>query len=228
METIVRPSISEVYEKTCLIVGVKYCLPKTKDKGKPGSFLESITGIPKSSACLDCSDGEVKTFPVKRLTNGRVVPKETIAVTMLNKQNLVEHSFAESKCYNKMKKILFVPYFRENDDITFLSPTIIEDDGLERAEATAQQGAGERLNSVDTAQHCRRSSNMTPLYEVFRDDYELIRQRFIETGTLSDTSSIGKYLQNRTKGAGGDAPKTRAFYLRQSFMTEHVPMNLSI
>ena len=198
METIIRPSISEVYEKTCLIVGVKYCLPKTKDKGKPGSFLESITGIPKSSACLDCSDGEVKTFPVKRLKNGQVVPKETIAVTMLNQTNLAEHSFAESKCYNKMKKILFVPYFRENDDITFLSPTIIEDNG----------------------------PNMTPLYEVFRDDYELIRQHFIETGTLSDTSSIGKYLQNRTKGAGGDAPKTRAFYLRQSFMTEHVPMNL--
>jgi hypothetical protein len=198
METIIRPSISEVYEKTCLIVGVKYCLPKTKDKGKPGSFLESITGIPKSSACLDCSDGEVKTFPVKCLKNGQVVPKETIAVTMLNQTNLAEHSFAESKCYNKMKKILFVPYFRENDDITFLSPTIIEDNG----------------------------PNMTPLYEVFRDDYELIRQRFIETGTLSDTSSIGKYLQNRTKGAGGDAPKTRAFYLRQSFMTEHVPMNL--
>lgn len=198
METIIRPSISEVYEKTCLIVGVKYCLPKTKDKGKPGSFLESITGIPKSSACLDCSDGEVKTFPVKCLKNGQVVPKETIAVTMLNQTNLAEHSFAESKCYNKMKKILFVPYFRENDDITFLSPTIIEDNG----------------------------PNMTPLYEVFRDDYELIRQRFIETGTLSDTSSIGKYLQNRTKGAGGDAPKTRAFYLRQSFMTEYVPMNL--
>ena len=77
-------SIADIFLKINRIVGMAYILPKTGNKGLPGIFLEELLGIPQTSNCLDCSDGELKTFPVKRLKSGNLVPKESIAVTMLS------------------------------------------------------------------------------------------------------------------------------------------------
>jgi hypothetical protein len=49
-----------------------------------------------------------------------------------------------------------------------------------------------------------------------KKDYDDIRGRFLDDGVVS--SSVGVFLQTRTKGAGGDAPKTRAFYLKKEFI----------
>jgi DNA mismatch repair protein MutH len=192
----VRPTLMNVYNKVMEIKDTKYELTKTTNKGNPGIFLEKLVGIPISSACLDCLDGEVKAFPVKKLKKGEYVPKETIAITMLSKESLKDDDFKDSRCYKKMTKILYVPYYRDGDDIMFLEPTIID---LEvRPE----------------------------LFEQLEQDYQTIREKFIETNTLDGTSSLGKYLQNRTKGAGKDAPKTRAYYLRPNFIKDFVPINM--
>jgi DNA mismatch repair protein MutH len=191
-----RPTIEEVCAKVVENTNVLHNLPKTKHKGMPGNYLESLTGIPTSSACLDCSDGEVKIFPLKRTKTDHYVPKETIAVTMLSKDSLIAHSFEESKVYKKLCKVLYVPYFRNGDNIQYFQPTII--DLLEEKYAT--------------------------LLQALRDDYDAIRKHFVETGALEGSSHIGKYLQNRTKGAGKGAPKTRAYYLRPLFMKEFVGM----
>jgi hypothetical protein len=121
-----RPSIIDVENKMKLIINKKYNCPLTRNKGKVGNFLEDLIGIPKSSKCLDCSDGEVKTFPLKRLKNGKIVPKETIAITMLCEKSLINNDFAHSKCFIKMKQIMIIPYIRDNNYITFFIPTIIE------------------------------------------------------------------------------------------------------
>jgi hypothetical protein len=105
-----RPSISEVYDKIIEIINKQYILPKTSNKGKPGNYLEELVGIPRSSACLDCTDGEVKVFPVKKIKSGKFVPKETIAVTMINNEDIKNHSFDDSRCYKKLLNTQFIPF----------------------------------------------------------------------------------------------------------------------
>ena len=165
-------TITEVHAKFIPLVGKEYQLPITANKGLPGTFLEDLLGIPHTSNCLDCSDGELKLFPLKTLKNGTLVPKETIAVTMLNTEDLRNHDFISSKCYKKMSKMLIVPYIRNGETIRFMTPKII-DKNLEEYVA---------------------------LYKEFEDDYNLIRKNFVENGVLQ--SETGKLLQNRTKGAG--------------------------
>jgi len=189
---LVRPTLKEVYDKVIEISKNFYSLPKTANKGKPGIFLEELTGIPKSSDCLDCLDGEVKVFPLKKLKNGDIVPKESIAVTMLSKESLEKDIFVESRCFKKLEKTLYVPYLRTNDQIIYMKPSII-DLSLEKYKS---------------------------VFEILKNDYDDISQYYLESDTLDNSSKIGVYLQNRTKGAGKDAPKTRAFYLRPKFMKD--------
>ena len=125
-----RQTIDDIFKKCLSIVNTEYTLPITSNKGKPGLYLEDLLGIPHSSECLDCLDGEIKTFPVS-LKNGKFVPKETIAVTMLSTDELSTTSFLDSKCYKKLKKMLVVPYYRTGDTIKYLTPTIISDESTE-------------------------------------------------------------------------------------------------
>jgi len=180
-------TIIEIYEKIKPLVGKEYKLPITKNKGLPGYFLEDLLGIPHTSNCLDCSDGELKLFPVKKLKNGTLVPKETIAVTMLSTDELRHNEFTVSKCYKKLTRMLVVPYFRNGDNIQFLQSTIVD----------------------------RHAEEFLDLYTTIENDYNTIRQQYIEHGILH--SKTGLILQNRTKGAGHGST-SRAFYLRKAFM----------
>ena len=165
-------TIAEIYRKILPIVGQKYKCPITKNKGLPGLFLEELLGIPHTSNCLDCDDGEVKSFPVKILKNGKLVPKESMNITMLSKDELKTNDFESSKFYTKMSRVLMVPYLRDGDNIEFMTPTIIDKD----------------------------CDECTEIYETIKTDYELIRNKFIANGTFK--SRDGTLLQNRTKGAG--------------------------
>ena len=187
-----RQCIDHVHKKVIEIANTKYELPKTANKGKPGNYLEELTGIPQSSECLDCIDGEVKVFPIKKLRSGIIAPKETVAVCMINKDDLVETDFYESRCYKKLSNVLFVGYYREDDKITYMQPTLFNLDAHNE------------------------------IKEQLKNDYDTIREYFMKNNTLEGTSKLGVYLQNRTKGQGGNAPKTRAFYLRTAFIRRWV------
>lgn len=119
-------TLSEVRAKCLLLIGKEYIKPITKNKGNIGHFLEDLCDIPHTDKCLDCSDGEVKVFPVKKLKSrklkGQLVPKETIAITMLDTDELRTHEFHTSKCFIKMNRMLLVPYFRNKDTIVFMTP----------------------------------------------------------------------------------------------------------
>ena len=189
-------TIAEIHEKFIPLIGKEYTLPIAANKGLPGHFLEDLLGIPHTSNPLDCSDGEVKVFPVKKLQkSGKLTPKESIAVTMLNKDDLKTCDFNTSKCCKKMSKMLVVPYYREDDKIRFLSPVIVD----------------------------RSSEEFAELYAIFESDYNQIRQTFLDTGVLE--SKTGTLLQNRTKGAG-HGTTSRAFYLRPEFAKRFIPLNL--
>lgn len=184
----IRPTIADVHSKVLQFINTPHILPVTTNKGRPGSYLEHLTGIPTSSECLDCVDGEVKVFPITKLKNGKIVPKETIAVTMINRSDLIRDDFSSSKLHTKLSNVLYVPYSREGDVIMYMKPTLINLAAFPQAYAQIQK------------------------------DYEDIRC------ADESCSSIGVYIQSRTKGQGGDAPKTRAFYLKKQFMLDLVQM----
>jgi DNA mismatch repair protein MutH len=165
-------TIAEIHAKFIPLVGKEYTLPITRNKGLPGNFLEYLLGIPHTQNCLDCSDGELKIFPVKKLKNGTLVPKETMAITMLSIDELRTNDFKSSKCCKKMSRMLIVPYYRSGDSIRFMNPKIIDRDCTEFAE----------------------------LYNTIEADYNQIRKNYIDNGILQ--SKTGTLLQNRTKGSG--------------------------
>ena len=118
-----RPTLARVttlYATT--LVGTTHSVPKTLNKGRVGLYLESQLGIPTSSACLDCSDGEVKAVPLKRLRNGTLVPKETMAVTMMRPEDLLTEAFADTRLAKKTAAMVILPYLRVGDDVTFYAP----------------------------------------------------------------------------------------------------------
>lgn len=182
-------TLQEVHEKILPLVGKPFHCPITKNKGATGLLLETITGIPHTSNCLDCEDGELKTFPLKKLQNGSLVPKETLAVTMVCGEELKEKCFTDSRCCKKMNRMLVVPYVREGDTIVYLKPTLLE------------------------------KEKRPELYTLLEEDYLQIQTHYTSSGLLK--SSIGKYLQTRTKGAGHGST-SRAFYLRTTFLKEYI------
>lgn len=168
----IRIKITDLQEAIKTIVGTVINRPITKNKGEVGVLLEKLTGIPQSSACLDCEDGELKVFPVKRNKAGKLIPKETIAVTMINKELLKSETFENSRVFKKLSNTLYVPYERTGDNVTYLEPTLVN-------------------LTLD---------EYKPVYEKLKTDYDYIRNKFIESGEMS--SEDGVILQNRTKGAG--------------------------
>jgi len=188
-------TIAFIHTKVNELVGQEIVSPITANKGAVGLLLETITGIPHSSNTLDCLDGELKVFPVKKLQNGTRVPKETIAVTMLSKELLKTTPYSDSGVCKKLQRTLYVPYERSGDIIKYLTPTFID---------------------MSLPQY-------VTVCTAIQADYETIKQKYITSGTLSSTDGV--YLQNRTKGPGGRQEKTRAFYLRKEFAKRYITLS---
>ena len=194
-----RPTVVEIKERFQILKGKIVEYPKTKNKGGPGQFLEQLLGIPNSSACLDCSDGELKLFPLRKLKNGSLSPKETVSITMRGLrvqdiQNPKPWSLSDLK--KKTHNMLFISYLRDGDNITYLSAF-----------------------SFDA---------LCPEYSVFESDYLKITDYYKTHGIcqlakddpLYRSNTInGQFIQGRTKGRGknvGNGERTVAFYFRKT------------
>ena len=180
-------TIEEIFAKISPLIGKVFTLPKTKHKGLPGHLLETLVGIPQTSNCLDCSDGELKTFPIKELKNKTTVPKETMCMTMLSEDELRTNDFKSSKCYKKMSKMLIVPYYRNGDNVVFTNLKIIQ---LE--------------------------SDYPELYDQIVSDYNEIRNNFIENGILqSKTGKLLQNRTKGAKGTKTRAFYLRPEFMKQ-------------
>ena len=210
----VRPSIEDVKRTFLkLLRDKKFWLPKGKNKGAVGQRIEKILGIPNSSACLDCSDGEVKVFPLKKMKrSGKLVPKETVAITMrgLKPANLSNPLlWDDSDLKKKTHNMLFIPYYRDGDYILC------------------------HWNPISFGY-------LSPEYIQFKTDYKTImdyykchgirtpgqkekaewKKKGIKPPSLNTIN--GTYIQGRTKGPGGNKPKTVGLYFRRIQFVQNI------
>jgi hypothetical protein len=207
-----RPTVAQVRDLFIQkFKGKTFHQPITRNKGLSGIFLENLLDIPNSTACLDCCDGELKLFPLKKLKNGQLSPKETVAITMrgLRAQEIHDPKpWQQSDLKKKTHNLLFISYTREGDNITYLDECLF--------------GASESE------------------YTVFGEDYNLITDYYKTHGICQlskddpahrSNTINGTYIQGRTKGGGkkvGNGKRTCAFYFRSKFIKDIILRNINL
>ena len=161
------------------------------NKGWAGHVLERYLGLPlNSSRAPNFGSWELKLVSYKYLKNGALVPKETMAITMLDPVNVRQTSFEDSHLWLKLSKLvvcarLFVDKAEETSTLLKCNPFNLDDEHIITA---------------------------------IRKDYELIRTTIIKEGYSALTGRLGYYIQPRTKGRGHGSV-SRAFYARKNLIS---------
>lgn len=182
--------IGQDLRKLALKHGITTYETGKQNKGWKGLILERLAGLKTNvSKAPNGLTYELKSvsFHYKK---DKLVPKETMAITMINPRELEAHSFFESHCWSKLKSIIFcaVMWHGKNS---------------EKAELL-------EITSLDF-------SDTDELILEVKADYDFIRHKLIAQGFSSLTGKDGKWIQARTKGSGHGS-KTRAFYARKAFI----------
>ena len=161
-----------------------------KNKGWAGHVIEHYLGLPINSAqSPNFGSWELKTISLKRLRNGSLTIKETMAITMIDPYNVKNTPFEESHLFAKMKKILMLSRIWESN---------------------------EEPSSIVYGVHTFDIGNKK-IYDQIKEDYELVRKTIQEKGFEALSGRMGVYVQPRTKGAGHGST-SRAFYARVPFL----------
>lgn len=164
------------------------------NKGWAGHTLERFLGLPiNSSRSPNFGSWELKLVPLKRLRNGRLVPKETMAITMIDPYQVARTPFEHSHLLAKLQKAVIVA-----------------------------RTVGETVHD-STFVYDVRELDLLPekeLYATVRNDYELVRECLLDParGFQALTGKMGVLIQPRTKGAG-HGTTSRAFYARTRFIS---------
>jgi DNA mismatch repair protein MutH len=157
-----------------------------QNKGWKGLVLERLAGLQTNiSKAPNGLTYELKSVAFHHVKD-ELVPKETMAITMINPEELKTHSFFESHCWAKLKTIVFcaVKWNGKNSESAELL----------------------KVASLDFAED-------DELIKEIKADYDFIRNKLIKQGFKALTGADGKWIQARTKGAGHGST-SRAFYAR--------------
>lgn len=161
-----------------------------QNKGWKGLVLERLAGLKTNVS--KAPNG--LTYELKSVSfyekKGLFEPKETMAITMINPEELRAHSFFESHCWAKLKTIVFCAVMWHGKN-------------AEKAELV-------KVASLDFTED-------DELIKEIKADYDFIRDKLITKGFESLTGADGKWIQARTKGAGHGST-SRAFYARTSLV----------
>lgn len=159
------------------------------NKGWPGLTLERFLGLEQNTRREpDFVTWELKSVPLKYLKNGNLTVKETMAISMINEDDVIANDFEHSNLYNRLKKTVVV--FR----IT-----------------------GKNFDRSNIVHSVVKFNLAGDLYFKVKTDYDTIRNILLTDGYNGLHSEQGIYIQPRTKGAGHGS-KTRAFYARKGFI----------
>lgn len=163
-----------------------------KNKGWAGHVLEMYLGLPINSAqSPNFGSWELKIVPLKKLANGRITVKETMAITMIDSYNVAHTPFEQSHLLAKLRKAVVCARLFES----------------QKEERTILV----RVASFDLTDKI--------IYEQVKKDYEETRNCIITNGFEYLTGSMGVLIQPRTKGAGHGST-SRAFYARTPFVAK--------
>jgi len=161
-----------------------------QNKGWKGLVLERLAGLETNvSKAPNGLTYELKSVAFHHVKND-LVPKETMAITMINPEELKQHTFFESHCWAKLKTIVFCA---------------VEWNGTNSDEARLLKVVSLDFTGDDD------------LIREIKADYDFIRDKLITKGFKSLTGADGKWIQARTKGAGHGST-SRAFYARTSLV----------
>lgn len=161
-----------------------------QNKGWKGLILERLAGLETNiSKAPNGLSYELKSVSFHYVKN-ELAPKETMAITMINPEELKAHSFYESHCWAKLKSMVFCAVMWHGKN-------------AEKAELL-------KATSLDFAKD-------DELILEIKADYDFIRNKLIKRGFGSLTGKDGKWIQARTKGPGHGS-KSRAFYARTSLV----------
>ncbi len=167
---------------------------KKQNKGWFGHVIEHYLGLPQNSAqSPNFGSWELKTTSLKAKRNGDIVPKETIAITMIDPYEVVQKPFEDSHLFAKLRKLILVSRIVSDK---------FEDSG--------------KVYAVDTFD----LSDQQLLAEI-KADYDAVRQKLIDNNSDITVLSgkMGKWVQPRTKGAG-HGTTSRAFYARKALVSK--------
>lgn len=161
------------------------------NKGWAGHVIERYLGLPLNSAqSPNFGSWELKIVPLKRLKNGKIVPKETMAITMIDPVNVLQKSFEESHLLAKLQKMVVCARMFES-----------------REESSSLLVKVSAFNLEDPG-----------VYAQVKADYEDVRETIRTHGFDALTGRMGVLVQPRTKGPGHGST-SRAFYARKQFVS---------
>lgn len=165
-----------------------------KNKGWAGHVIERVLGLPLSSAqAPNFGSWELKMCSLKRLKDGSLTVKETMAITMIDPYNVANTEFENSHLLAKLKKAVIAARIwvsqKEDSSILYSITTFDLDD--------------------------------PDVYRQIKKDYDLVRNTIINEGFQVLTGKMGVFIQPRTKGPGHGST-SRAFYARTGFLKKFI------
>jgi len=159
------------------------------NKGWAGQTIERAIGLPlNSSQRPNAGSWELKLVSLKRKADGTIKPKETMQITMINAQDVLNRPFEISHLLAKLKSLVICGRIFVSKD----EPESI----LYKVGTFDLEGE---------------------LYEAVKRDYEEVRETLHTQGFQALTGHMGKLVQPRTKGPGHGSI-SRAFYARTGFV----------
>jgi len=161
-----------------------------ENKGWAGLVIERYLGLPQNSRqAPDFGDWELKVVPLRKVADGSLRVKESMAITMLESAEVLANKFEDSHLYDKLRSMVVVSRVWESTK-----------------EEHSMLHAAAEFDLDDAKVHAQ-----------VRDDYETIRGQIRNHGIDSVTGDLGKLVQARTKGPGHGST-SRAFYARPIFV----------
>ncbi len=143
------------------------------DKGWAGQVVERCLGIDKnSSRSPNLGSWELKQIPL-HYKKGKLLIKETMAITMIDLVNIKQASFENSHLLTKLRRAIIVARI-----------------------------VGENAYAPSVVHKVVALELKDELYEQVKQDYLLV-QRVIREGKIPLTGKMGRWVQPRTKGAKG-------------------------
>jgi len=159
------------------------------NKGWAGHTLEHYLGLGLNSKQAPNGEfWELKLVPLRK-RDKTYVPKETMAITMINAQDILGKEFEQSHLFNKLQSLIICG-----------------------REFESKKEKHSILISVGTFDLVDKK-----IKEQVRKDYELVQNTIRKKGFNYLTGKMGVLVQPRTKGPGHGS-ESRAFYARTNFV----------